>query len=44
MPRAARLALHKAIDILDSPPGMSLLAHLRAMTARFRAGPRETQA
>ncbi|HEX9158769.1 MAG TPA: aminotransferase class I/II-fold pyridoxal phosphate-dependent enzyme [Rhizomicrobium sp.] len=35
---AEAAAAHKAIDILDSPPGMSLLAHLRAMTARFRAG------
>lgn len=35
-PEAA--AAHKAIDILDSPAGLSLLAHLRAMTVRFRQG------
>jgi glycine C-acetyltransferase len=32
---AAALA---AVDILDSATGMALLVHLRAMTARFRAG------
>jgi glycine C-acetyltransferase len=32
---AAALA---AIDILDSPEGLRLLAHLRAMTSRFAAG------
>jgi len=31
-------AATKAIDILDSPPGLALLEHLRAMTARFEAG------
>jgi glycine C-acetyltransferase len=35
---AEAAAAHKAIDILDSPTGASLLAHLRAMTARFKAG------
>jgi glycine C-acetyltransferase len=31
-------AAHRAIDLVDSPAGISLLAHLRAMTARFKAG------
>jgi glycine C-acetyltransferase len=31
-------AAHKAIDILDSPAGAAMLTHLRAMTARFKAG------
>ncbi|HEY7297928.1 MAG TPA: aminotransferase class I/II-fold pyridoxal phosphate-dependent enzyme [Xanthobacteraceae bacterium] len=31
-------AAHRAIDIVDSPAGISLLAHLRTMTARFKAG------
>ncbi|QGM48215.1 aminotransferase class I/II-fold pyridoxal phosphate-dependent enzyme [Methylocystis heyeri] len=31
-------AAHRALDILDSPAGLALLAHLRAMTARFKAG------
>jgi glycine C-acetyltransferase len=35
-PEAA--AAHRAIDILDSPAGAALLAHLRTMTARFKAG------
>ena len=35
---AEAAASHKAIDILDGPTGMSLLVHLRAMTARFKAG------
>jgi glycine C-acetyltransferase len=35
---AEAVAAHKAIDILDSPAGTALLAHLRAMTARFKAG------
>ena len=35
---AEAAAAHKAIDILDSPAGIALLAHLRAMTARFKAG------
>jgi len=36
-PAEAAAAL-RAIDILDSPVGSALLTHLRAMTARFRAG------
>ncbi len=35
---AEAAAAHKAIDIVDSPSGFSLLAHLRAMTERFKAG------
>ena len=35
---AEAAAAHKAVDILDGPTGMSLLVHLRAMTARFKAG------
>ena len=35
---AEAAAAHKAIDILNSPTGTSLLVHLRAMTARFKAG------
>ncbi len=35
---AEAAAAHKAIDIVDSPEGSALLAHLRKMTARFRAG------
>ena len=35
---AEAAAAHTAIDILDSPAGLSLLTHLRAMTARFKAG------
>jgi glycine C-acetyltransferase len=35
---AEAAAAHKAIDIVDSPAGMSLLTHLRAMTVRFKAG------
>ena len=35
---AEAAAAHAAIDILDSPSGIALLAHLRAMTARFKAG------
>ena len=31
----------KAVDILDSPDGLALLGHLRAMTARFEAGLKE---
>ncbi len=31
-------AAHQALDILDSPAGLALLAHLRAMTTRFRTG------
>jgi glycine C-acetyltransferase len=36
-PGEAAAAL-KALDILDSPQGRSLLAHLREMTTRFEAG------
>jgi glycine C-acetyltransferase len=35
---AEAAAAHKAIDILDSPVGQSLLLHLRSMTERFREG------
>jgi glycine C-acetyltransferase len=35
---AEAAAAHKAVDILDSPTGAALLTHLRAMTARFKAG------
>jgi len=28
----------KAVELVDSPVGLELLAHLRAMTARFKAG------
>jgi glycine C-acetyltransferase len=35
---AEAAAAHKAIDTLDSSIGMSLLTHLRAMTARFKTG------
>jgi len=35
---AEAAAAHAAIDILDSPAGILLLEHLRAMTARFKAG------
>jgi glycine C-acetyltransferase len=35
---AEAAAAHRAIDMLDSLEGTTLLAHLRAMTARFRAG------
>jgi glycine C-acetyltransferase len=35
---AEAAAAHKAIDIVDSPVGAALLTHLRAMTARFKAG------
>ncbi len=31
-------AAHRAVDLLDSPAGAAMLAHLRAMTARFKAG------
>jgi len=33
-------AAHRAIDIVDSPAGAALLMHLRAITARFKAGAR----
>ncbi|MFQ5971154.1 MAG: aminotransferase class I/II-fold pyridoxal phosphate-dependent enzyme [Alphaproteobacteria bacterium] len=32
------VAARKAVDIVDSPHGLRLLEHLRAMTARFKAG------
>jgi glycine C-acetyltransferase len=35
---AEAAAAHKAIDIVDSPEGAALLAHLRKTTARFKAG------
>jgi len=35
---AEAAAAHKAIDIVDSEAGRATLAHLRAMTARFREG------
>ena len=35
---AEAAAAHRAIDLLDSAAGLDLLAHLRAMTARFRSG------
>jgi glycine C-acetyltransferase len=35
---AEAAAAHKAVDILDSPTGATMLTHLRAMTARFKAG------
>jgi glycine C-acetyltransferase len=35
---AEAAAAHRAVDILDSPAGAALLAHLRAMTARFKDG------
>ncbi len=35
---AEAAAAHAAIDILDSPAGILLLEHVRAMTARFKAG------
>jgi glycine C-acetyltransferase len=35
---AEAAAAHKAVDILDSLAGAAMLAHLRAMTARFKAG------
>ena len=31
-------AAHAALELLDSPRGLALLAHLRAMTKRFQAG------
>ena len=35
---AEAAAAKKAVDILDSPAGLALLEHLRAMTRRFEAG------
>lgn len=35
---AEAAAAHRALELLDSPVGRALLAHLRAMTARFRTG------
>jgi glycine C-acetyltransferase len=31
-------AAHAAVDMLDSPSGLAMLEHLRAMTARFKTG------
>ena len=31
-------AAHRAVDLVDSPAGAAMLAHLRAMTARFKQG------
>jgi glycine C-acetyltransferase len=31
-------AAHRAVDLLDGPAGAAMLAHLRAMTARFKDG------
>ncbi|HTO78951.1 MAG TPA: aminotransferase class I/II-fold pyridoxal phosphate-dependent enzyme [Methylocystis sp.] len=35
---AEAAAAHAAVDMLESPRGLALLEHLRAMTARFKAG------
>ena len=35
---AEAAAAHRAIDLVDSASGRNLLVHLRAMTARFKAG------
>jgi glycine C-acetyltransferase len=35
-PEAA--AAHRAVDLVDSPVGADMLAHLRAVTVRFRSG------
>ncbi|HYA79813.1 MAG TPA: aminotransferase class I/II-fold pyridoxal phosphate-dependent enzyme [Methylocystis sp.] len=35
---AEAAAAHAAVAMLDGPAGFALLAHLRAMTARFKAG------
>jgi glycine C-acetyltransferase len=35
---AEATAAHRSIDLVDSEAGAALLAHLRAMTARFKAG------
>ena len=35
---AEAAAAYKAVDLLDGPAGKALLAHLRSMTARFKAG------
>jgi len=35
---AEAAAAQKAVDILDSPAGAAMLVHIRAMTARFKAG------
>ena len=35
---AEAAAAEAALDLLDSPAGLALLAHLRAMTQRFKAG------
>lgn len=35
---AEAAAAHRAVDLVDSAAGKNLLVHLRAMTARFKAG------
>jgi glycine C-acetyltransferase len=35
---AEAAAAHQAVGLLDGPVGLGLLTHLRAMTARFKAG------
>lgn len=35
---AEAAAAHRAVDLLDSTAGAAMLAHLRAMTARFKEG------
>jgi glycine C-acetyltransferase len=35
---AEAAAAHTAVDLLDGPVGTKLLAHLHAMTTRFKAG------
>ena len=35
---AEAAAAHQSVDLLDSPMGVAMLSHLRAMTARFKAG------
>jgi glycine C-acetyltransferase len=35
---AEAAAAHKAVELVDGPVGLGLLTHLRAMTARFKAG------
>ena len=35
---AEAAAAHKAVDIVDTPAGVTMLMHLRAMTARFKTG------
>ncbi|HEU5274826.1 MAG TPA: aminotransferase class I/II-fold pyridoxal phosphate-dependent enzyme [Xanthobacteraceae bacterium] len=35
---AEAAAAHRAVDLVDGPAGAAMLAHLRAMTARFKEG------